>query len=260
MFTVALLVIIRCWKWPKHPSKVNSWTVLHPYHSAIEGKELLIHSRTWINLQELCWIKKQSESLHTVWLRLHNILKMTKSQKWKIDQWMPGVNGMEVGRKGSGCGYKSATWGIQVVTEVSCIFTASASTFWLWYCTTGLQDVTTGEGGGHGNPLQYSCLENSTDRGAWWTIVHRIMKSQTRLKQLSTHAHTIGEPGKMYMNLFVLFLTTACEFAIISTWKHLISKIRTKHTGDVMKECWNIEMLNEFQHHVQIQRQNFTEC
>ena len=28
--------------------------------------------------------------------------------------------------------------------------------------------------GGHGNPLQYSCLENSMDRQAWWAIVHRI--------------------------------------------------------------------------------------
>ena len=29
-------------------------------------------------------------------------------------------------------------------------------------------------GGGHGNPLQYSCLENPTDRGAWWATVHRV--------------------------------------------------------------------------------------
>ena len=34
-------------------------------------------------------------------------------------------------------------------------------------------------GGGHGNPLQYSCLENPMDRGAWWDIVHRVAKSQT---------------------------------------------------------------------------------
>ena len=34
-------------------------------------------------------------------------------------------------------------------------------------------------GGGHGNPLQYSCLENSTDRGAWWATVYRVAKSQT---------------------------------------------------------------------------------
>ena len=33
-------------------------------------------------------------------------------------------------------------------------------------------------GGGHGNPLQYSCLENSMDRGAWWATVHGVSKSQ----------------------------------------------------------------------------------
>ena len=36
-------------------------------------------------------------------------------------------------------------------------------------------------GEGNGNPLQYSCLENSMDRGAWWAIVHGITKSQARL-------------------------------------------------------------------------------
>jgi len=41
-------------------------------------------------------------------------------------------------------------------------------------------------GGGNGNPLQYSCLENSMDRGAWWATVHGVAKSQTRLKRLST--------------------------------------------------------------------------
>ena len=33
-------------------------------------------------------------------------------------------------------------------------------------------------GGGHGNPLQYSCLENPMDRGAWWSTVHGLAKSQ----------------------------------------------------------------------------------
>ena len=36
-------------------------------------------------------------------------------------------------------------------------------------------------GGGHGNPLQYSCLENSMDRIAWWATVHGVSKSWTRL-------------------------------------------------------------------------------
>ena len=37
-------------------------------------------------------------------------------------------------------------------------------------------------GGGHGNPLQYSCLENPMDGGAWWATVHRVTKSWTKLK------------------------------------------------------------------------------
>ena len=34
-------------------------------------------------------------------------------------------------------------------------------------------------GGGHGNPLQYSCLEKPTDRRAWWATVHKVAQSQT---------------------------------------------------------------------------------
>ena len=42
-------------------------------------------------------------------------------------------------------------------------------------------------GGRHGNPLQYSCLENPMDRGAWWATVHTITKSRTWLKWLRMH-------------------------------------------------------------------------
>ena len=37
-------------------------------------------------------------------------------------------------------------------------------------------------GGGHGNPLQYSCLQNPMDRGAWRATVHRVAKSRPQLK------------------------------------------------------------------------------
>ena len=37
-------------------------------------------------------------------------------------------------------------------------------------------------GEGNGNPFQYSCLESSMDRGAWWATVHGVTKSQTQLK------------------------------------------------------------------------------
>ena len=41
-------------------------------------------------------------------------------------------------------------------------------------------------GGGNGNPLQYSCLGNPMDRGAWWATVHGVAKNQT---QLSIHTY-----------------------------------------------------------------------
>ena len=37
-------------------------------------------------------------------------------------------------------------------------------------------------GGGHGSPLQCSCLENPMDRGAWWATIHRVAKGHTQLK------------------------------------------------------------------------------
>ena len=43
----------------------------------------------------------------------------------------------------------------------------------------------TGGGEGNGNPLQYSCLENPVDRGAWWAAVSGVAQSRTRLTRLS---------------------------------------------------------------------------
>ena len=42
-------------------------------------------------------------------------------------------------------------------------------------------------GGGHSNPLQYSCLENPMDRGAWWATVHGVAQSRTRLSDSHLH-------------------------------------------------------------------------
>ena len=41
-------------------------------------------------------------------------------------------------------------------------------------------------GDGNGNPLQYSCLENSMDGGAWWATVHGVAKSQTGLSDFTS--------------------------------------------------------------------------
>ena len=70
---------------------------------------------------------------------------------------------------------------------------------------------------GDGTPLQYSCLENPMDRGAWWAAVHGVAQSRTRLrdfpftfhfhpleKEMATHSSVLawrilgmGEPGRL---------------------------------------------------------------
>ena len=51
-------------------------------------------------------------------------------------------------------------------------------------------------GEANGNPLQYSCQENSMDRGAWQATAHGVAKSQIKLKCLSTQAQLTQHPGR----------------------------------------------------------------
>ena len=68
-------------------------------------------------------------------------------------------------------------------------------------------------GGGLGTPLQYSCLENPMDRGAWWAAVHGIAKSWTRLKRLSTLMHSVS--------LILLMRVFPLLNAVLSSERHL---------------------------------------
>ena len=66
--------------------------------------------------------------------------------------------------------------------------------------------------GGNGNPLQYSCLENSMDRAAWQATVHGVAKSRLQLKQLTTaHAHKITSSS-------IFRLTRGCEPCFETVW------------------------------------------
>ena len=66
-------------------------------------------------------------------------------------------------------------------------------------------------GGGHGNPLQYSCLENPINRRAWWAIDHGVTKSWTWLKWLSTLAQEIRE-----IRMWSVFLLRVIYIFLIS--------------------------------------------
>ena len=85
----------------------------------------------------------------------------------------------------------------------------------LQLATTNYNDLSPPAGEGNGTPLQYSCLENSMDGGAWWAAVHGVAKSRTRLsnftftfhfhalkKEMAAHSSVLawripgmGEPG-----------------------------------------------------------------
>ena len=56
-------------------------------------------------------------------------------------------------------------------------------------------------GGGHGNPLQNSCLENPMDRGARWATVHDVTKSWTWLKRLSKHARSTLHGSSLFFRV-----------------------------------------------------------
>ena len=81
-------------------------------------------------------------------------------------------------------------------------------------------------GGGNGNPLQYSCLENPMNRGTWWAAVHRVTKNQIQLR-----AHTQGKiysshndqlPNFQNMNIATM------GFLVAQTVKHLSAMWETR--------------------------------
>ena len=66
--------------------------------------------------------------------------------------------------------------------------------------------LSSGHGEGNGTPLQYCCLENSLDRGAWLATVHGVLKSQAWLRDWAcTHTHTHTQRIQLKRN-FVQFL------------------------------------------------------
>ena len=58
---------------------------------------------------------------------------------------------------------------------------------------------------GNGNPLQFSCLENPRDRGAWWAAVSGVTQSQTRLKRLSSSSSSSSSRLLLLQILFPIY-------------------------------------------------------
>ena len=77
-------------------------------------------------------------------------------------------------------------------------------------------------GEGNGNPLQYSCLENPMDGGAWWATVHGVAESQTRLSNLTNFLHWA---------LYLHTLNHTCwqpYSCVLSMWHYCLSSTKTR--------------------------------
>ena len=99
-------------------------------------------------------------------------------------------------------------------------------------------------GGGHGNPFQYSCLENPVDSGAWQATVRRVTKSQTRLKRLilaCMHGQVFCKISlscvslmvfvvlklrkkKGFLSLFLIFYSTSLILALDQSYSAVVQK------------------------------------
>ena len=102
------------------------------------------------------------------------------------------------------------TFQLSMIWRAFCVSTEMSSHCFLIDRQTEIRE-------GNGTPLQYSCLENPMDRGAWWAAVHGVLKSQTRLnnftftfhfyaleKEMATHSSVLAwripgtaEPGRL---------------------------------------------------------------
>ena len=71
------------------------------------------------------------------------------------------------------------------------------------FVEVGFQSLCLFCGEGNGTPLQYSCLENPMDGGAWWAAVHRVAKSRTGLSDftLNFHFHALEKEMATHPNI-----------------------------------------------------------
>ena len=117
--------------------------------------ESLIHATEWVNFENTMLSKtSQRQRTTIICFHLHEVPNKQTHKDRKNNRSYQGLRKGEVG---------------VIVPQTQSLYLGWASL------------VKRSPGEGNGYPLQYSCLANSMDRGAWWATVHGVAKSQTQL-------------------------------------------------------------------------------
>ena len=100
-------------------------------------------------------------------------------------------------------------------------------------------------GGGHSNPLQYSCLENPMDRGAWWATVHEVTESQTQMSDWAQAQACFSQLMKFHLSEYSF---PHFSYILKSIWnyKNCIPNTWPPINCAVSPVWWNV--WNEFWH------------
>ena len=138
----------------------------------------------WFNLQEISKVGKHPETENRI-----TVARGYGKEKWRVAiLWLKNF----IYTRWISFGYQLQTYIVPVFNNVC--FPGPLVVKNLPACARDIRDAGSvfgsgwSSGGGHGNPLQYFCLENPMDRRDWWATVHGVAQSQTQMKWLSTHA------------------------------------------------------------------------
>ena len=136
----------------------------------------------WFNLQEISKVGKPPETENRI-----TVARGYGKEKWRVAiLWFKNF----IYTRWISFGYQLQTYIVPVFNNIC--FPGPLVVKNLPACARDIWDAGSvfgsgwSSGGGHGNPLQYFCLENPMDRGVWRAMVHWVVKSQTQLKQLSS--------------------------------------------------------------------------
>ena len=96
-------------------------------------------------------------------------------------------------------------------------------------------------GEGNGNPLQYSCLENPRDGGAWWASIYGVTQSWTQLKQLSSSSYMLDMPtlgsDPMKWSPLAGLKTTGAYQRVVRNWDSTL-KEHAYRLAYSQSQCW----------------------